>query len=80
MNKPVNEEKRKNIVISISGMSCNHCAQRVENSLNKVPGVLEAIVSFNEQKAIIKYNPEEVEPERLKDAIRSTGYEVVEQT
>ena len=78
MSKPVNKEERKNVVISISGMNCNHCAKRVEDSLNKVPGVVEAKVSFNEQKAIIKYNPEEVETGKLKDSIRSTGYKVVE--
>ena len=78
MSKADNKSEQKNVVINISGMSCNHCAQRVEDNLNKVPGVVEAKVSFNEKKAIIKYSAGQVDLEKLKDAIKNTGYEVVE--
>ncbi len=78
MSKADNNSEQKNVVINISGMSCNHCAQRVEDNLNKVPGVVEAKVSFNEKKAIIKYSADKVDREKLKDSIKDTGYEVVE--
>ncbi len=78
MSKADNKSEQKNVVINISGMSCNHCAQRVEDNLNKVPGVVEAKVSFNEKKAIIKYSAGKVDREKLNDAIKDTGYEVVE--
>ena len=77
MSKADRKPEPKTVVIHISGMSCNHCAQRVESSLNKVPGVVEAKVSFNEKEAIVKYSPDQVGPEKLKEIIKNTGYEVV---
>ncbi len=78
MSKAESKSEPNKTVINISGMSCNHCARRVEDSLNKLPGVMEAMVSFNENKAIIKYSPEQVGLDKLKDTIMNSGYEVTE--
>ncbi len=78
MGEAKNTSEHDNIVINISGMSCNHCAQRVEDSLKKVPGVVDASVSFNEKKAIIKYSALQVDLDKLKDNIKDSGYEIVE--
>ncbi len=78
MNSAGSKSEHENAIINISGMSCNHCARRVEDSLNKLPGVVEAKVSFNEQKAIIKYSADKVSLEKLKGNIKNTGYEVVD--
>ncbi len=64
--------------IAISGMSCEHCARQVEESLKSTAGVIEAAVDIASEKARIKYRPAEVDLDELKEAVRKAGYGVVE--
>jgi len=73
-----NKAEYNEAVIKISGMSCKHCAQSIEKTLNREPGVLEANVNLAAEQAVVKYNPLEVDLAKLKEAIRNSGYEVVE--
>jgi len=73
-----NKGEHENAVIKISGMSCQHCAQAIEKTLNSETGVLEANVNLAAEQAVVKYNPVEVDLAKLKETIRNSGYEVVE--
>lgn len=63
--------------IKISGMSCGHCASRVENTLKNLKGVENAEVNIKTEKATVEYNPEIVDPSELEDAVDEAGYSVV---
>lgn len=69
-------ETRKT-VIRIGDMSCASCAQTIENALKKTQGVLEVNVNFASEKAVVTYDPEEIEYEEIKKAIEKTGYDVL---
>ncbi len=78
MSDHANKAEYQTAVIRISGMSCEHCVRRIENSLNTMAGIAEASIDLATEKATVKYRPAEVNPEKLKDAIRKAGYEVAD--
>lgn len=61
---------------SISGMTCDGCANTVKRLLSKVQGVQEATVSLKEQTAEVTH--ENVPLSALKIALRGFPYEIVE--
>ena len=75
MIEPAN--KQENATINISGMSCNHCSQRIEKALQQTNGVNTARVELTEEKAYIDYDPSEINAETLLQVIKDSGYEGV---
>jgi len=67
--------KQENVIIKISGMSCQHCVQRIENALQQSSGVNEAQVDLTAEEAYIGYDPSKVNEENLLQIIKDTGYE-----
>ncbi len=64
------------IVLPIAGMTCHRCAERIENSLRGMKGILEASVNFSQARAFVRYRPEEVSAEDVLGVIRREGFEV----
>jgi P-type Cu+ transporter len=62
------------IQIPVTGMTCVGCQNNVQQALEHTPGVRHASVSLLTRQAEVNYDPAEVTPEQLVDAIRSTGY------
>jgi len=69
--------KQENVTINISGMSCNHCSQRIEKALQQANGVNTARVELSEEKAYIDYDPSVINAETLLQVIKDSGYEGV---
>ncbi|HEV2728115.1 MAG TPA: cation transporter, partial [Solirubrobacterales bacterium] len=67
---PQNEER---LELPIEGMTCSSCAGRVEKSLNELDGV-EATVNFATERASVSFDPAQVEPEQLVEAVEGVGY------
>jgi copper chaperone CopZ len=64
--------------LSIEGMTCNGCVGTVESSVKQMgEGIVSVKVSLDDANAIIEYNPEEVKPKKIKEAIELNGYKVV---
>lgn len=63
----------KSITIRVKGMTCGGCATSVEEALRSTEGVLDARVSFERGKAVIKYDDQKVTVARLREVINSTG-------
>jgi len=68
------KERRAEISIPVTGMSCAACANRVEKALSKTDGVSGANVNYATEKASVEYDPAAVRPEALVSAIESAGY------
>lgn len=66
----------KHIEISVIGMSCGGCAQRVQQALSACKGILQASVSHVEAKASVDYLPGQVTEEEIREIINKTGYRV----
>jgi P-type Cu+ transporter len=67
---PANEER---LELPIEGMTCSSCAGRVEKSLNQLDGV-EATVNFATERASVSFDPAQVAPEQLVEAVEGVGY------
>ncbi|CAH2212202.1 heavy-metal-associated domain-containing protein [Tepidibacter aestuarii] len=63
-------------IINIEGMSCGHCAGRVKKELESIGEVKSAEVSAEEKKAVVEL-ANEVDNEKLKEAVVEAGYKVV---
>ena len=61
-------------VIAIEGMTCASCVRRVERSLARVPGVLEANVNLATEKAQVTFDATAVDLGSLKAAVEKAGY------
>ncbi|MFN3704782.1 MAG: heavy metal translocating P-type ATPase [Thermoflexales bacterium] len=64
------------VELPISGMSCTNCANAVASALRLVPGVREVNVSFATDSATVWFDPQQVRPANLLEAVRRAGYEV----
>lgn len=61
----------------VIGMSCAGCSARVEKTLNKQPGIINASVNLAAAMASVEYNQEECTPEQLRDAVRKIGFDIL---
>ena len=59
--------------LPIEGMTCASCAARIERKLNKLDGVT-ASVNYATEKAAVEYDPAQVTPDALVDAVEEVGY------
>lgn len=66
----------KTTTISITGMTCAACANRIEKGLKKTDGVIDANVNLALQKSTIAYDPDRVDRSQLIEKIRALGYDV----
>ena len=68
----------KEWTLEISGMTCDHCARTIDETLRRVPGVVESATHFEEGRARVV--AEGVEGAALAGAIAAKGYKVVRRT
>ncbi|MEO3761294.1 heavy metal translocating P-type ATPase [Mycobacterium sp. B14F4] len=61
------------VELSIEGMTCASCANRIERKLNKIDGVT-ATVNFATEKARVEY-PDDVTPQVLVATVEEAGYQ-----
>lgn len=61
----------------VTGMMCAVCAQTVEKTVGRCDGVISASVNFASSSVSIEWNPEITSPERIADAVREAGYDMI---
>ncbi|NVM52310.1 MAG: heavy metal translocating P-type ATPase [Candidatus Helarchaeota archaeon] len=67
-------ELEKKMRIQLRGMTCASCALKIENRLNKLPGVKKATVNFNLENAFVEYNSNITSYDKFNAAIEDIGY------
>lgn len=72
------KSSRREVSISIGGMTCAACAKAVERAIKRLPGIDEASVNLATEKARVVYNPAEVRLSEIKQAIIKAGYKPLE--
>lgn len=60
-------------IISVEGMSCEHCAASVKAALEKLDGVKSAKVDLKKKSAAVKLS-DNVADEVLKSAVTQAGF------
>src|SRR5919204_5946179 len=63
------------ITIPVTGMHCAACQSRVQSALANTPGVADASVNLMLNNATVTYDERAVQPDKLVETIRSTGYD-----
>jgi copper chaperone CopZ len=71
--KPEEMEVTTQVTLAIQGMGCPNCAIRVQNSLIKVSGVIEAEVNHMSGVADVVYNPNLTTQKVLVEAVVHAG-------
>lgn len=66
-------------VFKINGMTCESCAEHVNNEISKVNGVIEFQTSYKEASSAVKYDKNKTSVDSISTAINSTGYNVISQ-
>jgi copper chaperone CopZ len=60
--------------IGVTGMTCEHCAHRVEKALRGVTGVKEVRVDLPAARATVTFDPTQTGISALLDQLRKAGY------
>jgi mercuric ion transport protein len=60
----------------ISGMTCVSCEEHVNHQVNKLNGIVNSKVSYENGNAIIEFDRTKTNEEQIEKAINSTGYKV----
>ena len=63
--------------VSIEGMSCGHCVNRVRESLMALPGVTNARVSIADKLAVVDLDDDKVSEGELIKAIERHSFDVI---
>lgn len=67
--------ERSHVVLPIVGMTCATCAGRLEKALSGLPTV-RASVNFASERADIEFDPTQISPFALADAVARVGYDI----
>jgi len=66
----------KNVAFKIEGMHCSSCAMDIDLTLEDTKGVSESNTNYAKSETRIKYDEKAISEDRLKEIIKSVGYEV----
>ena len=62
------------LTLKLRGMKCAACAATVERAIAKVPGVLDCAVNFGMEQATLRYDPGQIHPQKIQQAVEAAGY------
>jgi len=65
-------------VLNIRGMTCAACAQRIERTVRKLPGIGQANVNLASEKLFVEYDENILPLSAIKAAVTKIGFEVTE--
>lgn len=68
--------KFAHLVVSIDGMTCVSCENRIENALRGTNGIEKVKVSYADEKAVITYDASVIEKAAIEQIIESLDYHV----
>ncbi|WP_349670498.1 heavy metal translocating P-type ATPase [Lacrimispora sp.] len=69
----------ENKTLDIRGMTCAACAQRIEKTVKKLPGISQASVNLASEKLFVEYDSS-LDLSDIKAAVSKIGYEAAEKT
>ncbi|MCL5044543.1 MAG: cation transporter [Deltaproteobacteria bacterium] len=75
----MDQRQTRNITLTVEGMHCEGCAEKLTARLRKLAGVAEATVSFAERRARIAYDPGAADQARITAEIEKSGFSAAEE-
>lgn len=74
----VKESNIQKAEFKIDGMTCTSCAEHVQHDVNKLPGIILATASYENNNAIVEFDNSKTTLADIQKAIDGTGYKVIE--
>lgn len=74
--KEIEMKELNKMIVKVNGMSCNHCKNRVEETLKSIPAIEKAEVNLDDKLAEVEYFGS-IDEEEIKEKINDAGYEFV---
>jgi copper chaperone CopZ len=62
-------------ILTVKGMTCNHCVGAVTRALEETPGVRSARVDLEGGQAVVDYDDALADPRELATVVAEAGYE-----
>ncbi|MDA1069149.1 MAG: heavy metal-associated domain-containing protein, partial [Verrucomicrobia bacterium] len=62
------------LVVSIPTMDCAACAVGIQGELKKIEGIDSAQITYGNKQAVIVYNSQIIEEQKILEAIKATGF------
>jgi copper chaperone len=62
------------VTLHVEGMTCGGCAISTRVVLERLPGVKEATVRYEEKSAVVTYDPDRVSVQQMIAAVKTLGY------
>lgn len=64
----------RTVTLAVENMYCAACPITVRRSLERVPGVIQAVVSFKDKTAVVTYDDSKTDVKALTSATTNAGY------
>jgi Cu2+-exporting ATPase len=64
-------------IFPVLQMGCAACAAKVENTVRKQTGVLNASVNFATANLVVEYDSDATNPEKIREAVQNAGYDIL---
>ncbi|MDR1778197.1 MAG: heavy metal translocating P-type ATPase [Clostridiales Family XIII bacterium] len=68
------------LTLDIRGMTCAACAQRIEKTVRKLPGMDEAAVNLASEKLFVTFDQDALSEQDIRQAVSKIGYEAYRKT
>ncbi len=65
---------KQQITLKLDGMECHACAALIQDELLDMVGVNAVRVSFEQQQAVVEFDKEQTNLDRLIQRVRDIGY------
>jgi P-type Cu2+ transporter len=62
------------MTLAVEGVSCAGCIRKLENGLNKLPGVINARLNFTQRRLAVDWRDDETDAAKIIAAIETIGY------
>ena len=70
----VNQRDIQSVKLDIEGMVCQSCETNINNSVNKIDGVIQIKTSFKKGVSVIEFDSTKTNINNIKEVIQSKGY------
>lgn len=74
----VDKANTQTVEFTVKGMTCTACEEHIKHEVYKLPGIINATVSYDKSNALIRFDATKTTKADIKKAINSTGYKVTQ--
>lgn len=74
----VKESNISEVEYNIKGMTCSGCEAHIESEVNKLKGIILVKANHEKGNTIVKYDKTKVVNNEIKDAVKKTGYKIID--